>query len=79
MKSTKDYALEVARGLVPNVTSVNKFGAALDGIQTTKTDIWSQATWPSPAGRRRPCGLATISTGCPACWARRWKVGSASA
>ena len=43
MKSTKDYALEVARGLVPNVTSVNKFGAAPDGIQTTKTDIWSRA------------------------------------
>ncbi|MBP8291507.1 MAG: hypothetical protein KAX65_01965 [Caldilineaceae bacterium] len=43
MKSTKDYALEAARGLVPNVTSVNKFGAAPDGVQTTKTDIWSRA------------------------------------
>jgi hypothetical protein len=40
---TRDFPLEVARGNVPKITSVNKFGAAPDGIQTTKTDIWSRA------------------------------------
>jgi len=38
-----NYALDVARGLIPGVTSVNKFGAAPSGIQTTATDIWSRA------------------------------------
>ncbi len=40
---TRDFALEVARGRVPGITSVNKFGASPDGIQTTQTDIWSRA------------------------------------
>lgn len=40
---TTNYALNVARGLVSGVTSVNKFGAAPDGIQTSVTDIWSRA------------------------------------
>lgn len=40
---TTDFALEVARGNVSGVTSVNKFGAAPDGLQTTATDIWSRA------------------------------------
>lgn len=38
-----DYPLQVARGLIAGVTSVNKFGAAPDGIQVTATDIWSRA------------------------------------
>lgn len=38
-----EYALLVARGLIPGVSSVNKFGAAPTGIQTTATDIWSRA------------------------------------
>ena len=38
-----EFALQVARGLVPGVDSVNKFGLAPEGIQTTPTDIWSRA------------------------------------
>ena len=40
---TSDFGLQVARGLVSGVSSVNKFGEAHDGIQTTATDIWSRA------------------------------------
>lgn len=39
----KNFELEVARGNVSGVTSVDKFGAAPDGIQTTATDIWTRA------------------------------------
>lgn len=38
-----NFALQVARGLVTGVASVNKFGAAPDGVQITATDIWSRA------------------------------------
>jgi len=38
-----DYALRVARGLVSGVSSINKFGSAPNGLQTTPTDIWSRA------------------------------------
>lgn len=38
-----DFPLQVARGLVTGITSVNKFGLAPDGVQTTPTDIWSRA------------------------------------
>jgi len=54
-----DYALQVARGLITGVTSVNKFGAAPDGIQTTTTDVWSRANsaatqqiWLAPTAAR---------------------------
>ena len=36
-------ALDVARGAVSGVKSVNKFGKAPSGIQTTATDVWSRA------------------------------------
>jgi hypothetical protein len=41
--STRNYGLEAARGNVPNVTTLNKFGRAPSGIQTTATDVWSRA------------------------------------
>lgn len=39
----KDYRLEVARGNITGMSSVNKFGSAPNGIQITATDIWSRA------------------------------------
>lgn len=55
----RDFGLEVARGRVTGVTSVNKFGSAPDGIQTTITDIWSRANaavtqqiWLAPTAAR---------------------------
>ena len=38
-----DWTMEVARGNVTGAKSVNKFGEAPAGIQTTATDIWSRA------------------------------------
>jgi hypothetical protein len=35
--------LDAVRGLAPGVTTLNKFGQAPDGVQTTATDIWSRA------------------------------------
>lgn len=40
---TTDFGLQAARGLIGGVSTVNKFGAAPDGIQTTPTDVWSRA------------------------------------
>jgi hypothetical protein len=39
----RDYALEVPAGRVANMTGVNKYARAEDGIQTTATDIWDRA------------------------------------
>lgn len=56
---TTDYGLQVARGLVTGVTSVNKFGKAPSGVQTTLSDIWSrcdstptQQIWLAPTAAR---------------------------
>ena len=54
-----NYELAVARGLISGVSSVNKFGAAPDGIQITPTDVWSRANstptqqiWLAPTAAR---------------------------
>ncbi len=41
--SNVDPALEIARGNVSGQSSVNKYGRATDGVQTTATDIWDRA------------------------------------
>jgi hypothetical protein len=38
-----NFNLEVAKGKISGHKSVNKFGAAIDGLQTTQTDIWDRA------------------------------------
>ena len=38
-----DMALEIAAGTYANYSSVNKFGRAVAGAQTTATDIWDRA------------------------------------
>ena len=43
LDATGDTGLDVANGSVSGITKVNKFGAAIDGIQTTATDIWDRA------------------------------------
>jgi hypothetical protein len=40
---TNNWGLECARGNVSGVTTINKFGEAPSGVQTTATDIWSRA------------------------------------
>lgn len=38
-----DYFADVAMGMLPTYKSVNKFGYAPSGVQTTETDIWDRA------------------------------------
>jgi len=54
-----DPALEVARGNVSGQASVNKFGRAPAGLQTTTTDVWdladatpTQSVWLAPTAAR---------------------------
>lgn len=42
-KGMLDWGGEVALGNIPGYKSVNKFGEAPSGIQTTETDIWDRA------------------------------------
>ena len=53
------FMLAVARGTVAGMTSVNKFGRAVDGVQTAGSDIWDRAdsaatqnTWLAPTAAR---------------------------
>ena len=39
----KDYGVEVAMGLVPGATKVNKFGEAIDCDSGVLTDLWDGA------------------------------------
>jgi len=43
ISSPKDFMLEVSRGNVSGMMSVNKFGEAPAGVQATVTDIWDRA------------------------------------
>ena len=61
----KDFFLEVAKGSIPGHSSVNQFGEAPSGLQTSATDVWSranaattQSVWLAPTAAR----IHTISS-----------------
>jgi hypothetical protein len=58
-KQDSNLAIDVALGNIPGVYSVNKFGASINGVQTTLTDIWDRANsaalqqiWVAPTAAR---------------------------
>jgi len=57
--ATEQFLLDVAKGIVPGHSPINKFGRAPTGVQSTTTDIWDRATaaptqpvWLAPTAAR---------------------------
>ncbi len=58
-----DYNLNVARGLVPSIGSLRKFGRNTDCDQNTDTDIWDgdDPIWTAPTAARQHTIVSTSS------------------
>jgi len=55
-----DPLIQLSLGNIPGQYTINKFGAAIDGVQTTATDIWdgadaaaTQQIWVAPVAARK--------------------------